>query len=383
MLTEIFKRPLNTVQARGIPRDGCQNDLVCLRNVERRFDHSDIAAVDHVDLCVHSGEILAILGPSGSGKSTLLRLIAGFEKPDFGSVLINHSVASNSSKVVPPESRGIGIVFQDYALFPHLSVFDNIAFGLKGKLQIQDKKSRVDELVQLMGLMGLEKRYPSQLSGGQQQRVALARALAPQPVAIMLDEPFSNLDYNMRKEMRKDLSRILHACNTTAVLVTHDREEAMSIADRIAVLHEGKLLQVDTPLELYNNPCSPIVAGLLGSANFIEGILKGSYVQTELGMLSVSLRQLGSLADGDRVNVLLRPEHLSVEKSTSGNSTVLDVDYNASQFLYEVVIGSGSKLLVAAPVSLGITCGDSLKVMVEPGHELKMFPLMCARTKAL
>ena len=136
MLTEIFKRPLNTVQARGIPRDGCQNDLVCLRNVERRFDHSDIAAVDHVDLCVHSGEILAILGPSGSGKSTLLRLIAGFEKPDFGSVLINHSVASNSSKVVPPESRGIGIVFQDYALFPHLSVFDNIAFGTYGSIAV-------------------------------------------------------------------------------------------------------------------------------------------------------------------------------------------------------------------------------------------------------
>ena len=380
MLAEILRKPLVDVERHGlpvgIPVEGCENDLVCLRNLSRHFDNPDCPAVNKVDLCVHAGEILAILGPSGSGKSTLLRLIAGFETPDTGSVLINHSLASTSSKVLAPESRGIGMVFQDYALFPHLSVFKNISFGLKGKLKGEEKRVRVAEMINLMGLSGLEDRFPSQLSGGQQQRVALARALAPQPVAIMLDEPFSNLDYNMRKEMRKDLSRILRACHTTAVLVTHDREEAMSVADRIAVLHEGRLVQVDTPLRLYSQPETPFAASLLGAANFITGEVTDSGVTTFLGDVHVENLHLTKYSQGQIVNVLMRPEYFFLkETQCSVNGVVLDVDYTASQALYEVLIHDKVKILVSAPLDSAIRTGAAVEVSADLQQEYTLFPL--------
>ena len=380
MLAEILRKPLLGAQQHGlpsgIPKDGCEYDLVCLRNLSRHFGNPDAPAVNKVDLCVHAGEILAILGPSGSGKSTLLRLIAGFETPDAGSVLINHSVASTSSKVIAPETRGIGMVFQDYALFPHLSVFKNISFGLKGKLKGDAKRARVAEMINLMGLSGLEDRFPSQLSGGQQQRVALARALAPQPVAIMLDEPFSNLDYNMRKEMRKDLSRILHACRTTAVLVTHDREEAMSVADRIAVLHEGQLVQVDTPLRLYSHPKTPFAASLLGSANFITGEVTNSGVTTFLGEIHMENPRLSAYSQGEIVNVLIRPEHLFLKEAQgSVNGVVLDVDYTASQSLYEVLMHDKVKVLVSAPLDSAIRTGATVEVSADLEQGFTLFPL--------
>ncbi len=380
MLAEILRKPLVGVQHHGlpvgIPMEGCENDLVCLRNLSRHFGNPDGPAVNKVDLCVHAGEILAILGPSGSGKSTLLRLIAGFETPDTGSVLINHFVASTSSKVLPPETRGIGMVFQDYALFPHLSVVKNISFGLKGKLKGEEKRIRVAEMINLMGLSGLEHRFPSQLSGGQQQRVALARALAPQPVAIMLDEPFSNLDYNMRKEMRKDLSRILRACRTTAVLVTHDREEAMSVADRIAVLHEGKLVQVDTPLRLYSHPETPFAASLLGSANFITGEVTDSGVTTFLGEIHVETSHLSMYLQGEIVNVLMRPECLFLkENEGSVNGVVLDVDYTSSQALYEVLMYNKVKILVSAPLDSAIRTGAAVEVSADLKQKFRLFPL--------
>ena len=359
----------------GTPKAGCEDDLVCLRNLSKHFGHPDAPAVSKVDLCVHTGEILVIVGPSGSGKSTLLRLIAGFETPDSGTVLINHSIASTVSGMFPPETRGIGMVFQDYALFPHLTVLKNIAFGLKGNSKDEEKRARARELITLMGLEGLEARFPSQLSGGQQQRVALARALAPQPIAIMLDEPFSNLDYNMRKEMRKDLSRILRACHTTAVLVTHDREEAMSVADRIAVLHEGELVQVDTPLRLYNHPATPFVASLLGTANFITGKVTGAFASTAVGEVPISSEQLSSFSQGEMVSVLIRPEGLFLEKTLhSANGVVLDVDYHSSQALYEVLIDGKIKISVSAPLDSGISSGIAVRVSADLNQELIVFP---------
>lgn len=359
----------------GTPKAGCEGDLVCLRNLSKHFGHPDTLAVSKVDLCVHTGEILVIVGPSGSGKSTLLRLIAGFETPDSGTVLINHSIASTVSGMLPPETRGIGMVFQDYALFPHLTVLKNIAFGLKGNSKDEEKWARVRELITMMGLEGLEARFPSQLSGGQQQRVALARALAPQPIAIMLDEPFTNLDYNMRKEMRKDLSRILRACHTTAVLVTHDREEAMSVADRIAVLHDGELLQIDTPLRLYNHPATPFVASFLGAANFITGTVTGAFASTAVGEVPISNERISSFSQGEMVSVLIRPEGLFLEKTLhSANGVVLDVDYQSSQALYEVLIDGEIKISISAPLDSDISSGTAVRVSADLNQELIIFP---------
>jgi iron(III) transport system ATP-binding protein len=260
-----------------------------------------------LDLDVPAGSFAAILGPSGSGKTTLLRLLAGFEQADAGSITIGDRIVDGpGSGYVPPERRRIGYVPQEGALFPHLSVGANVGFGLPAR---ERRGQRTAELLAAVGLAGLGGRYPHQLSGGQQQRVALARALAIRPEVVLLDEPFASLDAHMRASVRADVQRICQEAGTTAILVTHDQDEALSMADRIAVLRDGKIVQYAAPQDLYNRPADPALARFVGDANLLDGQLAASAVDTILGKLPLAN------ADGPEsgpVTVLIRPEQLEI-----------------------------------------------------------------------
>ncbi|MFM7717006.1 MAG: ABC transporter ATP-binding protein, partial [Microcystis sp.] len=261
--------------------------ILRLSEVNKRFPAFPTLAVDNISFSLTEGEILGLLGPSGCGKTTLLRMIAGFEKPSQGVIELGGRIVADEKTFIPPEKRNTGMVFQDYALFPHLTIAENIAFGLKNsgeKLSSRAINARVAETLDLVGLQGLEKRYPHQLSGGQQQRVALARALAPKPSLILLDEPLSNLDVQVRQRLRHEIRHILKATGISAIFVTHDREEAMVISDTIAVICQGKLEQINNPEEIYSHPASRFVAEFVTQANFLPARRKGEQWQTEIGL---------------------------------------------------------------------------------------------------
>ncbi len=271
-------------------------DLLLLDRVSKRFGPADPPAVDGLSLRVAEGEILALLGPSGCGKTTTLRLIAGLESPDAGTITLRGQVVAGPGRAVPPEERGIGIVFQDYALFPHLTVADNVAFGLP---RDGATGARVEPVLDLVGLGGFGARYPHELSGGQQQRVALARALAPAPALMLLDEPFSNLDADLRAQMRDEVERILRTSGTTAVFVTHDQEEAFTLADRVGVLQAGRIEQLAPPQELYHRPATRFVAAFVGAADFLPGLVTAEGIVTEVGTFA-NVDQLPSRRAGRR-----------------------------------------------------------------------------------
>ena len=258
-----------------------------------------------IDLDVKSGTLTAILGASGSGKTTLLRVITGFEEAGHGSVTVDGTVVDDSRHRVRPEHRRIGLVPQDGALFPHLTVRANVAFPLPRR---DRRGSRPDEMLELVGLSGLAARYPHQLSGGQQQRVALARALASQPSLILLDEPFSSLDAGLRASVRSDVLAVLRATGTTAVLVTHDQDEALSAADHVAILRDGRIIQSDAPRQLYQCPADPQTAAFVGTANLLEGTWDGTRVTTTLGRHGI-YAGLQTPQPG-QVTVLIRPEQI-------------------------------------------------------------------------
>jgi iron(III) transport system ATP-binding protein len=275
--------------------------MLTVRDVRKAFGGQVVIA--GIDLEVREGELVALLGPSGSGKTTMLRLIAGFEDADAGEIRLGNRIVVHDGISVPPERRKIGMVFQDYALFPHLSVRDNVAFGLPRSKQ---RDARVREVLERVGLGPWIDQMPHLLSGGQQQRVALARALAPNPSIVLMDEPFSNLDPALRGQVRADVRMILRDAGVTAILVTHDQEEALSIADRIAVLFDGRIEQFATPEDLYQHPVSREVAAFIGDAQFLRGAAHGATVDTELGRLD-----LLDPAEG-AVDVLVRPEMLTL-----------------------------------------------------------------------
>ena len=256
-----------------------------------------------LDLTIASGELTAILGPSGSGKTTLLRVIAGFERIDAGTVAIDGAIVDDGRHFVAPERRRIGYVPQEGALFPHLTVAANIGFGLRRRDRTPE---RIGELLDLIGMPELERRYPHELSGGQQQRVALARALAIKPSLVLLDEPFSSLDAALRANVRADVVRVLRAAGATALLVTHDQDEALSMADRVAVLRNGVIAQVGTPQELYEHPADLDLAQFLGEANIVAGTASGGIVRTALGSVAVAPETEGG------VSVMVRPEHIKI-----------------------------------------------------------------------
>jgi iron(III) transport system ATP-binding protein len=276
---------------------------VSLHGVRKSFGTHPVLA--GVDLDVADGAVAAVLGPSGSGKTTMLRILAGFERPDGGSVVIGGTVVDDGRRHVPIERRRIGYVPQEGSLFPHLDVSGNVGFGLPRRA----RGARVAELLAMVGLEELGGRYPHQLSGGQQQRVALARALAPRPRLVLLDEPFASLDANLRAQVRSDVLAILRRAGTTAILVTHDQDEALSSADVVAVLRQGAIVQVDTPFELYNHPVDAEVASFVGEANLMPGVARGATVETALGRLAL----VHPAPDGRALTVLVRPEQVVVE----------------------------------------------------------------------
>src|SRR5688572_18228353 len=251
--------------------------MIRLEGVTKRF--GDETAVGSASLCVGRGEVVALLGPSGCGKTTLLRLVAGFERPDSGSVEVAGRTVAGAGTWVEPEQRRVGMVFQDYALFPHLTVAENVGFGLPRR----QRPVRVPELLSIVGLDGLGRRYPHELSGGQQQRVALARALAPSPELVLLDEPWSNVDPFLRESLRAEVTDIMRPLGVTVVLVTHDREEAFSLADRIALMRDGTIVQEGTAEQLYFAPASRWAAEFVGAANVLSGRVVAGRVETAIG----------------------------------------------------------------------------------------------------
>jgi iron(III) transport system ATP-binding protein len=318
----------------------------------KRF--GDVVAVDGFEVEVDDGELLCLLGPSGCGKTTALRLIAGLERPDAGTVEVAGRPVAGPQTWVPPERRRVGMVFQDWALFPHLDVRGNVAFGLDG-----EAVTRVSELLELVRLDGLDHRMPHELSGGQQQRVALARALAPSPDVLLLDEPFSNLDAQLRAELRSEVRRVLRSTGTTAVFVTHDQEEALSIADRVAVMMAGRVRRSGTPYEVYADPTDVGVARLLGQANLLPARVARGVATTALGELRVP-----DAPDG-AAEVLVRPESLRAAHDPVGNARIVRVEFYGHDQLVRCVLGDGTELdvrLMGPHPELGV--GATMRVDV-------------------
>ena len=315
------------------------DSLIECRNLSKRF--GSVLAVDSVELEVWTGEIVSILGASGCGKTTLLRLIAGFETPSDGTIRIRGDEVSGPNRALPPDKRGIGMVVQEYALFPHMTLERNISFGLQA-LDESAKRARVEEVLRLVQLEGLEGRYPSELSGGQQQRAALARTLAPNPVTALLDEPFSNIDSSMRQRLRSEVEGILRAQRTAAIFVTHDREEAFAMADRVGVMVDGRMLQIDTPEQVYHFPASPQAAGLTGTCDFIAGTARADGgVDTAVGVVEGRAAAGGALNSGDRVSVLLRPDDLELVPDRQGKGTVASREFRGDEVILSVALDSG------------------------------------------
>ena len=300
-------------------------------------------AVEGVSLEVAAGELLTFLGPSGCGKTTTLRMIAGLEEPTTGSITLAGETVAADGAFVPPEARDVGIVFQNFALFPHLTVRENIAFGLSD-VDAATTAARVDDLLELVEMTDHGAKTPDQLSGGQKQRVALARSLAPEPDVLLLDEPFSNLDVRLRVEMREEVRRILKAAGVTAVSVTHDQEEALSISDRVAVMHDGGIEQVGRPESVFERPESKFVASFLGRASFLEGQLREGQVKTGVGRFNAAtLEGYNTTYDGAPVDVLVRPDDLRATPADAAvaDGVVVSRQYVGPSFIYRVELDSG------------------------------------------
>jgi len=287
---------------------------VVITDLTHAYDDADV--LRNVSLSVKPGESLALLGPSGCGKTTLLRLIAGLERPNQGTIAIGGSIVASPQAWVPPERRRVGMVFQDWALFPHLSVEANVGYGLP---RAERGGDRVQHGLDLVGLRDLGDRMPATLSGGQQQRIALARALAPEPSILLLDEPFSNLDTSLRVEVRTEVHRLLHELHITAVFVTHDQEEAFVLGDRVAVMRDGQVVQVDSPQDLYVRPVDREVAEFVGSGSIVAAVAAGGFADTPCGRLAVSI-------DDGEIDVLLRPEQLALATELTNERPTGTVD---------------------------------------------------------
>ncbi|SDW18085.1 ABC transporter ATP-binding protein [Roseicitreum antarcticum] len=312
--------------------------LLEVSQLHRRFTPEAAPAVERVSFTLGEGELLALLGPSGCGKTTTLRMIGGFEAPDAGTITLRGRDITR----LPPEQRGIGFVFQDYALFPHLNVLDNVKFGLR-QMTRPDAIARAEEMLALVGLTGLGRRRPHELSGGQQQRVALARTLAVAPPLILMDEPFSNLDAAMRVETRQEVRKLLNNAGSAGILVTHDQEEAMAMADRIAVIEAGRVVQIGTPDEIYRNPVSAFVASFLGRSNILQGTANGMNVTTAFGNLPLSRAANGA------VQLAVRPEQIMLDADPDGAASVVGREFRGHDQLYWVQEGERCMLVISGP----------------------------------
>jgi iron(III) transport system ATP-binding protein len=329
--------------------------LVC-RGLVKRFGRLTVIRDVHFD--VPAGSFSALLGPSGCGKTTVLRLIAGFEHLDAGTIELNGRQISGPGKHEPPERRRVGMVFQEGALFGHLDVTANVGFGLT---RSDNRETVIADTLKMVGLTGYEHRMPHELSGGQQQRVALARALAPRPEILLLDEPFSALDAELRTQVRVEVRSLLRSLGTTAVLVTHDQEEALSLADRVAVMMDGQIIQADSPETLYHRPATKQIATFVGDAQFVDGVASGRRVQTELGNLPLT-----SAAEGP-VSVMIRPEQIRLVPpriNEPANAIVEDRLFFGHDQLLRVRLETGGIISVRLGAYGGIRAGHIVHVAV-------------------
>jgi len=341
-------------------------------------DYGSEVAVDDLSLSVKDGELLTLLGPSGCGKTTTLRMIAGLEAPTDGSISIAGETvtADADGPFRKPEDRDVGIVFQDYALFPHLSVHENIAFGLT-EMDEASIDERVAELLELVDLQAHEEKMPGQLSGGQQQRVALARSLAPEPDVLLLDEPFSNLDVRLRVEMREEVRRILKRAGVTAISVTHDQEEALSISDRVAIVNDGSVAQIGDPAEVFENPESRFVASFLGQASFLSAHVADDTLETGLG--SFGRERLNGPIEaygGAMIDVLVRPDDLQAMPTSEprADGYVVHRQYNGPSFIYRVELHSGDVVHCMHNHVETFKAGQPVEVDLVADHELAWYP---------
>ncbi|MEO1352300.1 MAG: ABC transporter ATP-binding protein [Cyanobacteria bacterium J06635_15] len=358
--------------------------ILRLDNLSKRYGHRAPYAVEAATLALQTGDILGLLGPSGCGKTTLLRLIAGFEQPQGGTIELAGQQVCGANRWLAPEKRDIGIVFQDYALFPHLTVYKNVAFGLKyladkGVLGAKHQRDRTQEAIALVGLQGFENRYPHEISGGQQQRVALARALAPQPSLILLDEPFSNLDVQVRLYLRQEVRDILKSIGASAVFVTHDQEEAMAISDCLAVMRQGRIEQFGTPEKIYRHPASRFVAEFVTQANFVTAQRNGTLWETEVGSFQACDTQSHAAqvrdaeANGRTGTLMIRQEDLQLEPDETALLMVRDRHFLGREYKYCLQTPSNRTLHARTPIHMRFPVGAKVRAKVAEG-QLSFFP---------
>lgn len=351
--------------------------LLEIRNLQKSY--GDYQALSGLNLTLQEGEIISVLGPSGCGKSTLLQLVAGLSRPDNGEILLNGETIASSRKMMAPEKRGFNMVFQDYALWPHMNVFDNVAYGLKEKrLPANLIKEKVGNALSLLHLEGYEKRLPPQLSGGQQQRVAIARALVTEPRLMLLDEPLSNLDMRLRIEMRTEMSVLFRRLKMSVFHVTHDPEEAFAMADKLLLMRSGAIDQLDTPIACYHRPASRQAASLLGAINLLQGGNAGTAevpaLQTSTGLLyGTQCGPEGKLPAGGRAELRFRPEALTLLPASAGNGEARGPE--GSNLLEAIVIHStfeGTKWRILAEVAQAETLFVFSEEQLEAGRKIRM-----------
>lgn len=343
--------------------------LLQLDQVSIHYPGSPRQVVSNLSFSLEQGEIACLLGPSGCGKTSVLRAIAGFLQPSAGRIYLRGECVNDINVWRAPEKRGVGVVFQDYALFPHLSVADNVAFGLSG-LGKQQRSHRVAEMLDLVGLSAFASRFPHELSGGQQQRVALARSLAPSPSLILLDEPFSNLDIELREKLSSEVREILKKTGMTAILVTHDQYEAFAMADHIGVLQEGRLAQWDEPYRLYHEPASRSVANFIGQGVFVDGRIKGDHLNIELGDLKMPQGfEAGNHSNTqETLDVLLRPDDITHDDASPLMAKVLRKAFRGADFLYTLQTDDGKEVLALVPSHHNHAIGEKIGIRLEVDH---------------
>jgi len=327
--------------------------------------------ISDVSLVLGEGEIGCLTGPSGCGKTTLLRAVAGFLRPQAGQVIMGGQTVSDRSRMVPVEARRVGMVFQDFALFPHLDVAANIGFGIKGRPR-EEQRPRIAELAEMLNITTLLGQYPHQLSGGQQQRVALARALAPRPQLMLLDEPFSSMDVELREDLAREVGSILRRDRVTTVMVTHNQLEAFAMADRVGVMENGRLVQWATAFELYHRPASRFVADFIGEGVFLPGRVRDERrVETELGVLQA--REPLGLEPGTAVEVLVRPDDIIHDDASPSAAVVVDKAFRGAEFLYTLALESGTRLLSLVPSHHNHPVNQAIGIRADIEH-LVVFP---------
>jgi iron(III) transport system ATP-binding protein len=354
-----------------------QDPILEVRHLKQAYGPHEV--VRDLSFALKRASIGCILGPSGCGKTTLLRCIAGFESVACGEILIAGATVSSPGRLVPPEKRRIGMVFQDYALFPHLTIADNIGFGLRS-LGAAERRARIEELVTMVGLGESPDAYPHEISGGQQQRVALARALAPRPDLLMLDEPFSNLDVDLRERLSLEVRDIIKASGATAVMVTHDQHEAFAMADEIGVMNAGRIEQWDTAYNLYHRPSSRFVADFVGQGVFLPAqVLSHLQVEIELGVLNGSVpdhcrKGCAECGKGCTADVLLRPDDIIHDDTSPMQAEVVHKAFRGAEIMYTLKLGSGRKVLALVPSHHNHALGEHIGIRLDVDHVVAFSP---------